>query len=270
MTGWTPCGIDFEPTPCPTYSGSGIPTHARAGELLSDLSGASTPEEKNAVPRELMPVLLELDTTQAVIRGALKTAGTETAIRVLAAASYSWGLADSVFAVLDTMSLTDLEDSVFHSSYSVLASALDDDRGILELSSEETDSLLVLAEYETPSASISQAVIEALELSNYYSMIEQWSSEKRGAEKPTTDPVHALVVYPVPFSKSITVEYALDEDEVGLLIVADLAGREIMRFELSCMEATKQVSMADIPSGFYVATLTTSQGLVGAAKLIKQ
>ena len=271
MTGWTPCGIDFEPTPCPTYSGSGIPTHARAGELLSDLSSASTPEEKNAVLRELMPVLLELDTTQAVIRGALKTAGTETAHRVLAAASYSWGLPDSAFAVLDTMALNNMDDSVFFASYYLLATALDDGRGLLELDSDETDSLLVLAESSVPAAAISQAVLEALELGNYYTMIEQWPSEKKGADddapKRKTD---AILAYPVPFSDLVVFEFELPEEAHGFLLVADLTGKELHRVAISSSDSRMNVSSANWPQGFYTARIVCDREVIGTVKLVKQ
>jgi hypothetical protein len=259
------CGLDQLTTECPSY-GDPTGTHERAGNLIGDLETEGDPLASEKILGNLMPVLLDLDTSAAVIKAAIRDPGTKMASRLLAGAFYSWGQADSVLAVLDTMALDNMEDSVFYATYLILATAQDDVRTALDLTDEELDSLLVLAAFDKAFSKIAENALQLNEVATYYVEVEQWGEEKR-SDEPLWIADGQLVASPVPFSDLVTFTYpALSHG--GTLVVTDIAGKELKRLRVRGSSAV--VSLGDLPGGFYVAHILVDSRPASSTKLIRQ
>ncbi|HLG35011.1 MAG TPA: T9SS type A sorting domain-containing protein [Bacteroidia bacterium] len=75
-------------------------------------------------------------------------------------------------------------------------------------------------------------------------------------------------VYPNPASDELNVDYSLGENELGLLSVTDLLGREIMNEKLHSSQKSIKISTKDIEDGMYFLRLIVNNELIGLQKLL--
>jgi len=75
-------------------------------------------------------------------------------------------------------------------------------------------------------------------------------------------------VYPNPAADEITVEYSLNDDEQGVIIISDMTGRELLKQTIAGGMNVIQISTSEIANGIYHLNLKVNDELIGNQKLV--
>ena len=271
-SGWQPCqSVPGAPNESCPLGGGGQRSQEYADDLLDSLGGEQDAASRGEILRELLYVLLEIDTSGEQIIEALTEANLPEADRMLAATYYSWGMPDSSLAVLGRMTLSSASDTLFFSTYYLLDTALQNGMTIHDFGNAEQGQIEEWIDLNYATSFIAKNIAQMSGLTQDKISIEQWPMGKRGRETESNVTIGSTIIaYPVPFTDLVVISFDKPVPDRTRIRVTDIAGKEILNVPVPSKTSEYVLSTANWPVGFYIGQAVSNDSLIGTVRLVRQ
>ena len=100
-------------------------------------------------------------------------------------------------------------------------------------------------------------------LSEMNQSIDNLLNSKKGVVK-----VDEVKIYPNPASNTVTISYAIQQNEKASLTLYDIVGNEVRQVDLSSQNTNVSFSVADLITGVYIYKYEISGRVVSTGKLV--
>lgn len=230
--------------------------------------------ERRSKESELMRMYVALDTSTAVILDLLHSMADKYAIQSLVATFLYSGRVLEADTILDTMSLVDRNDTVFHSIFSILTSAGLDNRTFIDLDSTEMVDMRDYANDTVPSSQYAQTVVHFIDTTDFIKDLEVWPSSKKGMDdmSPPVEQIAKLgLALPNPASESIRLNFEISSLEGNYKIqISTIEGKKVESFILNDKDSFIDLNVSDWSKGFYIFTLLRNDIIIDSSKFVIQ